>query len=67
MHTSNLAKVHRILEQSADRVFDTCVKDGDYFLSLNFEVKVQSDKGGFETVITHRTKKGFFEESEEKL
>lgn len=66
MSPNNYGKIHKILEESADRIFAVCNKDGDYFLSLNFEVKVEADSGGFETIVTHRSKKGFFEENEQQ-
>ena len=61
----NKNKIHTILEKAAKQVFDEALVDGDYFKSLEFKVELETpDMGGFETVIIHKSKDGFFSEIE---
>lgn len=62
----NYQKIHKLLEEAAIKVFDEACKDGEYFNSLEFKVVMNSDNGGFETIVFHRTKPGFFSETYEK-
>jgi hypothetical protein len=55
------SKIHTLLEDCAKKVFDAAIKEGDFFESLEFTVTLGSESGGFENVIVHKTKKGFFE------
>lgn len=57
----NYTKIKKLLEDCASKVFDEAIKGGDYFQSLKFEVRLDDDAGGFESVLVHRTKRGFFE------
>ena len=60
----NYNQIHKLLEDCAQKVFDLVSKEGEYFHSLNFEVKLMADQGGFEAVVIHRSKDGFFGEEE---
>lgn len=59
------SEIHTLLEECAEKIFHTSLKNGDYFQSLEFTVRLGSDRGGFENVIVHKTKQGFFEEVKE--
>ena len=61
----NYNQIHKLLEDCAEKIFDKVTKEGEYFHSLRFEVKLESDMGGFETVVVHRSKPGFFEDKVE--
>jgi hypothetical protein len=59
------SKIHTLLEECSEKVFNETLKDGEYFESLEFTVRLGSDRGGFENIIVHKTKPGFFETKDE--